>query len=119
MLERVYGAEALTVAVQDGRAAGQTVVEHVHAHVIPRKKGDMDGRGGNDAVYDLLERGKGGGGGGGGGEVAVKPDAEEEDRKARSEEEMNAEAEWLRGEMETEMEKEKGEGEGEGKTLEA
>ena len=85
------------MAVQDGKAAGQTV-EHVHAHVIPRKKGDMDERGGNDAIYDLLERD---------GKKenvanAVKPDAESE-RKARTEEEMNAEADWLRGEMEKEM----------------
>lgn len=100
MLERVYGAEALTVAVQDGKAAGQTVVEHVHAHVIPRKMGDMDGRGGNDAVYDLLERGEGKESKAG----AAKPDSAEGERKARSEEEMNAEADWLRGEMEKELE---------------
>lgn len=112
MLERVYGASALTVAVQDGKAAGQTV-GHVHAHVIPRREGDMEGRGGNDAVYEMLERredgwadvgrgdGLGGRDGKGGGRAGFKPDAE---RRPRSVEEMNREAEWLRGEMERELE---------------
>ena len=100
MLERMFGASALTVAVQDGRAAGQTV-GHVHAHVIPRREGDMDGRGGNDAIYEILEGGNGGDGGsdggdGGDGKRVIKPDAE---REPRSEAEMNREASWLRGEM--------------------
>ena len=42
---------AFNVAVQDGRAAGQSV-PHVHVHVLPRKDGDFDR---NDQVYDELE----------------------------------------------------------------
>ncbi|KAK7541984.1 HIT-like domain-containing protein [Phyllosticta citribraziliensis] len=54
MIERVYAADALNVAIQDGVAAGQSV-PHVHAHVIPRRSGDMDSRGGGDRVYEMLE----------------------------------------------------------------
>ena len=67
----------------------------------------MVGRGGNDAIYEVLEGGGGGngsssgGGGEDGGKRAIKPDAE---RESRSKEEMNREAEWLRGEMEAEAE---------------
>ena len=41
MLERVYGASALNIAMQDGPDAGQSV-PHVHMHLIPRKAMDMD-----------------------------------------------------------------------------
>jgi bis(5'-adenosyl)-triphosphatase len=42
---------AFNVAVQDGRAAGQSV-PHVHVHILPRKQGDFER---NDHVYDELE----------------------------------------------------------------
>jgi diadenosine tetraphosphate (Ap4A) HIT family hydrolase len=51
-LERHFGAAALTLAIQDGAAAGQTV-PHVHVHVLPRRAGDFER---NDDVYDALER---------------------------------------------------------------
>lgn len=54
MVERVYGAASLNIAVQDGVHAGQSV-PHVHAHIIPRQRADLDHRGGTDAVYDLLD----------------------------------------------------------------
>jgi len=42
---------AFNVAVQDGRAAGQSV-PHVHVHILPRSQGDFEQ---NDDVYDALE----------------------------------------------------------------
>jgi bis(5'-adenosyl)-triphosphatase len=43
---------AFNVAVQDGRAAGQSV-PHVHVHVLPRTGGDFER---NDDVYEELEQ---------------------------------------------------------------
>jgi bis(5'-adenosyl)-triphosphatase len=54
MVERVYGATSLNIALQDGVDAGQSV-PHVHTHIIPRKNNDMAHRGGNDAIYGMLE----------------------------------------------------------------
>jgi len=42
---------AFNVAVQDGKAAGQSV-PHVHVHILPRKGGDFER---NDDVYDALD----------------------------------------------------------------
>lgn len=50
-LERHHGACALTLAIQDGAAAGQTV-PHVHVHVLPRRGGDFAR---NDDVYPAIE----------------------------------------------------------------
>jgi bis(5'-adenosyl)-triphosphatase len=36
VLENYYGGDALNIAIQDGKAAGQSV-PHVHVHIIPRK----------------------------------------------------------------------------------
>lgn len=49
--EHYQGTSAFNVAVQDGRAAGQSV-PHVHVHILPRKGGDFER---NDDVYDALE----------------------------------------------------------------
>ncbi|KAJ1662486.1 Dinucleoside triphosphate hydrolase [Coemansia sp. RSA 1813] len=54
MIERVYQAKGLTVTIQDGAAAGQTV-SHVHLHVIPRHPGDFAN---NDDIYSELEKNK-------------------------------------------------------------
>lgn len=51
MIERVYDASSLNVAVQDGVDAGQSV-PHVHAHVIPRQRHDLAT---TDTVYELLD----------------------------------------------------------------
>eukprot|EP00539_Tryblionella_compressa_P014732 CAMPEP_0178831824 /NCGR_PEP_ID=MMETSP0746-20121128/9662_1 /TAXON_ID=913974 /ORGANISM="Nitzschia punctata, Strain CCMP561" /LENGTH=106 /DNA_ID=CAMNT_0020494083 /DNA_START=1 /DNA_END=321 /DNA_ORIENTATION=- len=51
MLKQQYSATAFNVAVQDGKAAGQSV-PHVHVHILPRKSGDFER---NDDVYDALE----------------------------------------------------------------
>jgi bis(5'-adenosyl)-triphosphatase len=106
MIERVYKATSLNIAIQDGVDAGQSV-PHLHAHIIPRSAGDLPKP---DEVYRMLEsedgdlgknfrerdgvtqRGK---------FPAVDAD---ENRKPRSEEEMRKEAEWLEEEMKKELE---------------
>ncbi|PYI13360.1 HIT-like protein [Aspergillus japonicus CBS 114.51] len=99
MVERVYGASSLNIAIQDGVDAGQSV-PHVHAHVIPRKKLDLEARGGVDAVYELLE-----GEEGDLGRILRKfPKVDDEDRHPRSLEEMEQEARFLMREMEMEKE---------------
>ncbi|GBF95167.1 hypothetical protein Rsub_07880 [Raphidocelis subcapitata] len=117
-LERHYGAAAVTLAVQDGEAAGQTV-PHVHVHVLPRRAGDFEP---NDAVYGALEEGErgmagglerhtanGGGGGSGGGSGAAAAPAErlnlDVERKPRTREEMAAEAFTLRALFYDELQK--------------
>lgn len=52
VLQSAFNATALTLALQDGVAAGQTV-EHVHVHIIPRKLGDFER---NDDIYDHLAK---------------------------------------------------------------
>ena len=106
-ISRVYKANALNVAVQDGVEAGQSV-PHVHVHVIPRKGGDMDEKGGGDAIYGLMDGEEGNLGNAfvemqrqrdsrrGQRDFVAGPDA---DRKPRSEEEMAKEATWLADEM--------------------
>ncbi|KAK6319070.1 hypothetical protein J4Q44_G00102810 [Coregonus suidteri] len=48
LVEKHFQASSLTIAIQDGPEAGQTV-KHVHVHVLPRKAGDFER---NDNVYD-------------------------------------------------------------------
>lgn len=101
MVERVYKAGSLNVAIQDGLDAGQSV-PHVHTHVIPRRKADLDDRGGGDAIYQMLE-----GEGGDVGEHMKQRDSarpqfsavDNDRREARSEQEVLKEAEWLAMEM--------------------
>ncbi|XP_037429850.1 bifunctional bis(5'-adenosyl)-triphosphatase/adenylylsulfatase FHIT-like [Triticum dicoccoides] len=50
-LEQYHKASSITFAIQDGPQAGQTVA-HVHIHVIPRKKGDLEK---NDEIYDAID----------------------------------------------------------------
>ncbi|SPO21090.1 related to Cobalamin synthesis protein [Ustilago trichophora] len=89
-LEKVFEADAVTVSVQDGEAAGQTV-PHLHIHILPRKKGDIEP---NDLVYEHLDKwgfdiqkllNK---------DAKLKVDADE-DRKPRSKDEMLKEASFL------------------------
>ncbi|KAF2403250.1 HIT-like protein [Trichodelitschia bisporula] len=109
MLERVYGAAALNVAVQDGVAAGQTV-PHVHAHIIPRSQDDLADQGGGDVLYDLLDGEEGDVGAHLRMHHAAKrqrskfPVVPDTDRKPRNEEEMSKEAEWFAREMAKETE---------------
>ncbi|KAJ5666770.1 ADP-ribose diphosphatase [Penicillium macrosclerotiorum] len=111
MVERVYGASSLNIAVQDGIDAGQSV-PHVHAHIIPRKPADLNHRGGTDAVYDMLD-----GEEGDVGKALREADAiaadrprtrtrfpvvDNEKRQPRTAEDMKAEADKLAHEMEQE-----------------
>ncbi|MCJ1467801.1 hypothetical protein MMC07_006426 [Pseudocyphellaria aurata] len=98
MVERVYHASSLNIAIQDGADAGQSV-PHVHAHIIPRQKADLDG---SDAIYGMLE--------GEDGDVGKHlqqrpvgrpkfPKVDEGTRQPRSEAEMVEEAQRLALEM--------------------
>ncbi|KAH6612044.1 HIT-like domain-containing protein [Boeremia exigua] len=105
MVERVFAASSLNIAIQDGEDAGQSV-PHVHAHIIPRKKDDLEHRGGTDAIYEMMESEEAHLGN----QMKQKERADEEarggfpavdndSRKPRSNEEMQKEAEWLAEEM--------------------
>ncbi|XP_048879025.1 bis(5'-adenosyl)-triphosphatase isoform X1 [Brienomyrus brachyistius] len=78
VVERHFQATSLTIAIQDGPEAGQTV-KHVHVHVLPRRAGDFQR---NDSIYDELQ----------------KHDREDQETpdKWRTEEEMETEASHLR-----------------------
>ena len=52
MLKRHYGTTSLTLVVQDGADAGQSV-PHVHVHLLPRRAGDFAN---NDDIYGEIER---------------------------------------------------------------
>jgi bis(5'-adenosyl)-triphosphatase len=105
MVERVFDATSLNIAIQDGVDAGQSV-PHVHAHIIPRKKADLEEKGGTDAIYEMLE--------GKEGDLnkqltdkeraateerAKFPIVDNDSRKPRSDDEMRREAQWLAEEM--------------------
>ena len=102
MIERVYGATSLNIAMQDGIDAGQSV-PHVHTHIIPRKAQDLEDKGGSDAIYGMLE-GEEGNVGEHLRESKVDrpkfPAVDDDTRKPRSDEEMAAEAQKLAREME-------------------
>ncbi|KAF2877645.1 HIT-like domain-containing protein [Massariosphaeria phaeospora] len=121
MVERVFDASALNIAIQDGVDAGQSV-PHVHAHIIPRRREDLAHAGGTDAVYRMMEGEQGDLGaqlrgraaeaeaGAGAGGVPSNNDGQQsrarfpavdadESRKPRGEQEMQKEAEWLAAEM--------------------
>jgi len=77
-LEAHYGATAINFGIQDGLASGQSV-EHVHMHVLPRRKGDFEK---SDEVYERLE--------------SHDKEGAEFSVQARTAEEMAAEARQLR-----------------------
>ncbi|CAO3661518.1 unnamed protein product [Umbelopsis vinacea] len=84
VIEKEYDGSSLTLAMQDGPQAGQTV-PHVHIHIIPRRKGDWAN---NDDVYDELDGKKAA--------TAGIKRVDNEERKARSIDDMREEAEKLR-----------------------
>ncbi|ORY25803.1 HIT-like domain-containing protein, partial [Naematelia encephala] len=55
-IERAYNAEALTISLQDGTVAGQSV-PHVHVHIMPRHRTDFGGD--NDKIYPAIESAEG------------------------------------------------------------
>ncbi|KAL8142134.1 hypothetical protein V2J09_015166 [Rumex salicifolius] len=78
-LEDYHKASSLTLTLQDGPQAGQTV-PHVHVHIIPRKSGDFEK---NDEIYDAVDEKER--------EMAEKLDLDKE-RKDRTLDEMAQEA---------------------------
>lgn len=108
MVERVFEASSLNIAIQDGVDAGQSV-PHVHAHIIPRRRDDLEEKGGTDAIYGMMEsedgdlskqlREKERAEVGGEEKKGVFPAVDNDARKPRSDEEMQKEAEWLAEEM--------------------
>lgn len=82
VMEAHHGATACTYAMQDGRDAGQTV-DHVHVHVLPRRRGDFAR---NDEIYDQLDRH----------EVRPLIAVDDAARVARTDNEMFAEADAFR-----------------------
>ncbi|KAF9486344.1 diadenosine 5',5'''-P1,P4-tetraphosphate asymmetrical hydrolase [Pholiota conissans] len=103
VVEKVYGADGLTIACQDGKAAGQSV-PHVHFHVLPRKLLGDPFADKNDEIYPELETNEGSL------QIELKKQLSsgvvhhshlrvdaDEDRKPRSLEEMEKEAAFLRG----------------------
>ncbi|XP_042026179.1 bifunctional bis(5'-adenosyl)-triphosphatase/adenylylsulfatase FHIT-like [Salvia splendens] len=82
-LESYHKASSLTLNIQDGPQAGQTV-PHVHIHRIPRKVGDFEK---NDEIYDAIDAK----------EKALKEKFDlDKERKDRSLEEMAEEADQYR-----------------------
>ncbi|XP_072177199.1 bis(5'-adenosyl)-triphosphatase-like [Diadema setosum] len=51
VIESAFKASSMSIAMQDGPDAGQTVW-HVHVHILPRKPGDFQK---NDDIYDEVE----------------------------------------------------------------
>ncbi|EIN13858.1 diadenosine tetraphosphate asymmetrical hydrolase [Punctularia strigosozonata HHB-11173 SS5] len=107
VLERAYGAHGLTVACQDGKAAGQSI-PHVHFHLLPRRlAGDRFSGDRNDEIYPALEHAetelRGAAEETNKGRERLRVDADE-NRKPRSKEEMEEEAKWLMGFFEDESE---------------
>lgn len=88
-----YHVNSVTVAIQDGPPAGQTIPD-VHVHIMPREYGDFKE---NDVVYDMLDEadilphsnGNLSASTRTAGYLSIEPDAE---RIPRSQEEMTAEA---------------------------
>ncbi|KAI9334755.1 HIT-like domain-containing protein [Obelidium mucronatum] len=81
VVEREFGGAALTLTLQDGAAAGQSVA-HVHWHLLPRRARDWPL---NDHVYAAVDAA----------ERAMFVDADAE-RKPRTPQEMAEEAARLR-----------------------
>lgn len=52
VVQKEFQGTSLTISIQDGPEAGQTI-EHVHVHILPRKKNDFLS---NDDIYKELDR---------------------------------------------------------------
>ena len=98
VIESHFEAQSMTITIQDGPAAGQTV-PHVHIHVIPRRVGDWAN---NDDIYPEIDESEAQMAVMKAGDEAISklrskkkgPDAEE--RVARTQQQMAEEALMLR-----------------------
>ena len=52
VVEKFFDGNALNMAIQDGRGAGQSV-PHVHVHILPRQQGDYNRM---DDVHEDIEK---------------------------------------------------------------
>ncbi|KAF9982363.1 hypothetical protein BGZ75_006235 [Mortierella antarctica] len=108
IIEKEYGGSSLTIACQDGPAAGQTV-PHCHVHIIPRRLGDYKD---NDDIYDDISRNTAEllTASGNTGEPAAasvdKKGVDNDERVARSEQDMAAEASRLESLLQQEQQHE-------------
>ena len=95
VVEKEFGGSSLSIAIQDGAEAGQTV-QHVHVHILPRKKGDFDR---NDDVYKALDEHDKDfanmGSSSGGSDAVSNTNSISKPHGVRSEEEMEKEASYL------------------------
>jgi bis(5'-adenosyl)-triphosphatase len=87
-VEKAYKGTSLTIAIQDGPQAGQSVA-HLHVHIIPRRLNDWAR---NDDIYDKLSESETNLG-----EAVTRPVFDNESRQARSLDEMHEEATMLNG----------------------
>lgn len=85
VVEHAYAGDSLSIAIQDGANAGQTV-EHMHVHVLPRRARDIVP---NDLIYDHLEQF-------GLALHSLQEKQMDSERRPREPEQMHAEAAWLR-----------------------
>eukprot|EP00922_Rhytidocystis_sp_ex-Travisia-forbesii_P018173 GHVS01027043.1.p1 GENE.GHVS01027043.1~~GHVS01027043.1.p1 ORF type:complete len:177 (+),score=25.03 GHVS01027043.1:372-902(+) len=81
-VKKLYEADGLNFAMQDGASAGQSV-PHVHVHILPRRPGDFED---TNQVHKEVEKWN----------QPVKAVTEDKLRKPRSVEDMAAEAESIR-----------------------
>ncbi|ORX86053.1 HIT-like protein [Anaeromyces robustus] len=84
-IEKTYKGKSLTITIQDGPYAGQTV-EHVHVHIIPRSENDWKN---NDDIYDEVDNSEWT-------NQDSKNKVDNDERKPRTEQEMADEAALLR-----------------------
>lgn len=84
-LESIYQCNSLTVSIQDGPDAGQSV-PHLHVHILPRRPNDFKQ---NDEIYDHLNKFQAMP------KTLVDGQVDNDERKPRSQEEMKSEAIYL------------------------
>jgi bis(5'-adenosyl)-triphosphatase len=84
-IEKLHDAQSLTLTIQDGQHAGQSV-PHIHLHLIPRYKGDWMN---NDDIYGDIQANER--------EMDINQSRVDNDTRApRSNQDMNQEASILR-----------------------
>ncbi|ODV82743.1 hypothetical protein CANARDRAFT_10271 [[Candida] arabinofermentans NRRL YB-2248] len=94
-IEKIYKADSLNIAMQDGVAAGQSV-PHVHCHIIPRYLTDGYG----DGIYQLLEDSEMNMNSFFQKVVKKMEIVDDDERKPRTMDVMEKEAQWLASELE-------------------